>query len=148
MLSTDRSETETLNSQLPACKADTLPVELSPLNACRGVLNILRMFAQHGPERSGDLEPSSSLLKRQVRHHYATQALLRLTGFEPAIYRLKAGCHTAWLQTQSDLLFSYLLRFSLHDKLLFSNDLTSLGRVGLEPTMFHCQGFTDPCPRR
>ena len=67
MLSTDRSETETLNSQLPACKADTLPVELSPLNACRGVLNIQRMFAQHRPKRSGDLEPSSSLLKRQVR---------------------------------------------------------------------------------
>ena len=117
MLSTDRSETETLNSQLPACKADTLPVELSPLDACIGVLNILWMFAQHRPKRSGDLEPSSSLLKRQVRHHYATQAYMRLTGIEPAIYRLKAGCHTTWLQTQIFFLFSYLtlsFHFQIH----------------------------------
>ena len=33
---------------------------------------------------------------------------MRLTGIEPAIYRLKAGCHTTWLQTQFSFLFLYL----------------------------------------
>ena len=27
---------------------------------------------------------------------------MRLTGFEPAVYELKARCHTTWLQTLND----------------------------------------------
>ena len=38
---------------------------------------------------------------------------MRLTWFEHAIYGLKARCHTAWLQTQIDILFSaFRLLFS------------------------------------
>ena len=37
------------------------------------------------------------------RHHY--HQLVRLTGFEPAILRLKAACHTTWLQTLNYLDF-------------------------------------------
>ena len=36
---------------------------------------------------------------------------MRLTGFEPAVYGLKARCHTTWLQTH--ILFS-ILSFSFH----------------------------------
>ena len=38
---------------------------------------------------------------------------MRLTWFEHAIYGLKARCHTTWLQTQIDILFSaFRLLFS------------------------------------
>ena len=41
---------------------------------------------------------------------------MRLTGFEPAVYGLKARCHSAWLQTQYHILFMiFLFSLCLHD---------------------------------
>ena len=58
-------------------------------------------------------------IKSPLLFHWATQAIsriypaMRLTWFEHAIYGLKARCHTAWLQTQINILFSaFRLLFS------------------------------------
>lgn len=74
---------------------------------------------------------------------------MRLTWFEHAIYGLKARCHTAWLQTQIDILFSaFRLLFSFGFSHYFQSSClsfffcmsptfmsgTSAGTVGLEPT--------------
>lgn len=42
---------------------------------------------------------------------------MRLTGFEPAVYELKARCHTTWLQTQNIklLLLKFLFSFDSHN---------------------------------
>ena len=47
-------------------------------------------------------------------------SLMRLTGFEPAVYGLKARCHSAWLQTQYHILFMIFL-FSLCLHVFFSS---------------------------
>ena len=39
---------------------------------------------------------------------------IRQTGFEPAIYGLKARCHSSWLLTENE--FVVFLWFSLHSK--------------------------------
>ena len=76
------------------------------------------------------LEPTTThdtLLAKQVLSQLSYDPKIRLTGFEPAVYGLKARCHTTWLQTGnakqlfSTFLFSFLHNVSVLSHIIFVN---------------------------
>ena len=62
------------------------------------------------------LELSWSPLKRRVHSRLCDTGTMRLARLELTIYWVKAGCHTAWLQTHVNhfQLLSFLFSFHLH----------------------------------
>ena len=61
-------------------------------------------------------ELSWSPLKRRVHSRLCDTGAMRLARLELTVYRLKAGCHTAWLQTHVNhfQLLSFLFSFHCH----------------------------------